>query len=324
MPSAGITHLSDGILAIDTEFARPLLDASHLIVEGGRAAFVDTGVNDSVPLLLDALGQRELDVGDVDYVFLTHIHLDHAGGAGQLMHALPNARCVIHPRGAPHMVEPAKLIAGTEAVYGVEHTREVYGVLEPIAAERIIEAEDQMWIELNGRAMQTIYTEGHARHHYVLNDPSSRGVFTGDSFGISYRELDTVAGEFIYPSATPIDFDPDAAHIAYDRILACEPDFAYLTHYSRVTDLERLAGDLHDDIEAYRRIALECATVTNRHKALEERMFDYLASRLTAHGYRGGNDAMRSVLGIDVDLNAQGLGVWLDRRQKGQQKRRQK
>jgi len=324
VPSAGITHLSDGILAIDTEFARPLLDASHLIVEGGRAAFVDTGVNDSVPLLLDALGQRELDVGDVDYVFLTHIHLDHAGGAGQLMHALPNARCVIHPRGAPHMVEPAKLIAGTEAVYGVEHTREVYGVLEPIAAERIIEAEDQMWIELNGRAMQTIYTEGHARHHYVLNDPSSRGVFTGDSFGISYRELDTVAGEFIYPSATPIDFDPDAAHIAYDRILACEPDFAYLTHYSRVTDLERLAGDLHDDIEAYRRIALECATVTNRHKALEERMFDYLASRLTAHGYRGGNDAMRSVLGIDVDLNAQGLGVWLDRRQKGQQKRRQK
>jgi len=320
MPPAGITHLNDGILAIDTEFARPLLDASHLIIEGGRAAFVDTGVNDSVPLLLDALGQQELDVGDVDYVFLTHIHLDHAGGAGKLMGALPNARCVIHPRGAPHMVEPSKLIAGVEAVYGIEETRQVYGVLEPIAADRIVVADDEMWFELNGRAMQTIYTEGHARHHYVLNDPSSRGVFTGDSFGISYRELDTVAGEFIYPSATPIDFDPDAAHIAYDRILACEPDFVYLTHYSRVADLERLAADLHGDIEAYRKIALDCATARNRQAALEESMFDYLAGRLTAHGYRGGNDAMKSMLGIDVDLNAKGLGVWLDRRQKRRNK----
>lgn len=314
--SARITHLNNGILAIDTEFARPLLDASHLIVEGGRAAFVDTGVNDSVPLLLDALGRQDLDVGDVDYVFLTHIHLDHAGGAGELMRALPNARCVLHPRGAPHMVEPSKLIAGTELVYGVEHTRTVYGVIEPIAADRIVEAEDEMWVELNGRAMQTIYTEGHARHHYVLNDPSSRGVFTGDSFGISYRELDTVAGEFIFPSATPIDFDPDAAHIAYDRILACEPEYAYLTHYSRVADLERLAANLHDDIEAYRTMALDCATATNRQTTLEESMFDYLSRRLIAHGYRGGNDAMKSMLWIDVDLNAKGLGVWLDRRQK--------
>ena len=85
LPSASITKLSDGIIAIDTEYARPLQDASHLIVAGGKAAFVDTGSNDSVPLLLDALDQQGLSAADVDYVFLTHIHLDHAGGAGLLI-----------------------------------------------------------------------------------------------------------------------------------------------------------------------------------------------------------------------------------------------
>ena len=313
MPSAGLTRLDDGITAIDTEYARPLLDASHLIVEQGRAAFVDTGVNDSVPLLLDALAQHDLDVGDVDYVFLTHIHLDHAGGAGTLMQRLPNATCVVHPRGAPHMANPEKLIAGTEAVYGAEQSRAMYGTIMPIDAARIIEADDGGWIDLNGRALQTIYTEGHARHHYVLHDPASRGVFTGDSFGISYRELDTANGEFIYPTSTPIDFDPAAAHDACDRILGLEPRYAYLTHYSRVSNLEKLAGDMHDCIDAYRAMALACANEADRQKTLEDRMFDFLAARLDAHGFAGDRDAMWSLLNIDVVLNAQGLGVWLDR-----------
>ena len=134
--------LNDGVLAIDTEYLRPLQDASHLIVEGGRAAFVDTGANDAVPLLLDALRQQDLDAGDVDYVFLTHIHLDHAGGAGLLMQQLPNARCVVHPRGAPHMVDPERLIAGTIAVYGEDRMRAMYGDIVPIDESRVVIADD--------------------------------------------------------------------------------------------------------------------------------------------------------------------------------------
>ena len=316
MALSRVIHFDAGIQAIDTEYARPMQDASHLIVEDGRAAFVDTGINSSVPLLLDALNGENLDVGDVDYVFLTHIHLDHAGGAGKLMQALPNARCVIHPRGAPHMADPTKIIAGTEAVYGVQRTREIYGTIEPIDAKRIVESTDEGWFVLNGRDLQTIYTEGHARHHYVLNDPSSRGVFAGDSFGISYREFDTDAGEFIFPSATPIDFDPDAAHVAYERILECEPDCVYLTHYSRVQDLDRLAADLHAGIEAYRAMALANESADDRPAALRQSMFDYFAERLRAHGFSGDRDTMKDILVIDVELNAQGLDVWLERRKK--------
>lgn len=310
---AGLTRLDDGICAIDTEYARPLQDASHLVVENGRAAFVDTGVNDSVPLLLDALAAHNLGPADVDYVFLTHIHLDHAGGAGKLMRLLPNARCVVHPRGAPHMIDPRKIVAGTEAVYGVEQSRRMYGTIEAIDADRIHVAEDGAWITLNGRAMQTVFTEGHARHHYVLNDPTSRGVFTGDSFGVSYRELDTANGEFIFPTSTPIDFDPAAAHASCDTILACEPRYAYLTHYSRVSNLEKLAEDMHQCLDAYKRIALDCANAKDRQAAIEKAMFEFLAGRLAEHGFAGDRDAMYSVLNIDVVLNAQGLGVWLDR-----------
>lgn len=318
MPShrAQITELDDGIVAIDTEYLRPVQDASHLIVEGGRAAFVDTGTNDSVPLLIDTLHQRDLDVADVDYVFLTHIHLDHAGGAGLLMQELPNALCVVHPRGAPHMIDPAKLVAGTEAVYGVERTREMYGVLQPLVEARVVVPDDEQWFELNGRELQVLFTEGHARHHYCLNDPTSRGVFTGDSFGVSYRELDTAAGEFIFPTTTPASFDPVEAHKSVDRIMACEPERLYLTHYSRVTDLNRLAGDMHFCIDAFCEMALANKNAGDPAAAIQAAMYDYLATRLLAHGYKGDAGAMRSVLQIDMTLNAQGLVSWLRRLEK--------
>jgi len=313
---AQITSLNDGIVAIDTEYLRPIQDASHLIIEGGRGAFVDTGANSSMPFLLDALGQQGLGVGDIDFVFLTHIHLDHAGGAGLLMQHLPNARCVVHPRGAPHMVNPERLIAGTIGVYGEEKTFEMYGDIVPIDEARVVVADDKAWFELNGRAMQTLHTEGHARHHYVLNDPTSRGVFTGDSFGISYRELDTVNGEFIYPTTTPASFDPEEAHKSVDRIMACEPEQLYLTHYSRVRDLDRLAADMHAGIDAYVAIALEHQDKEDRGAAIQDAMDEYLSTRLIEHGYKGDRDAIWSVLEIDIVLNAQGLVSWLQRLEK--------
>lgn len=311
--TAATTTFSDGIIAIDTEYARALQDASHLVVEDGRAAFIDTGVNSSVPLLLDALRQQDLDVGDVDYVILTHVHLDHAGGAGMLLQELPNARCVVHRYGAPHMIDPGKLIAGTEAVYGVEQTRETYGTICPIDASRVDIPEDGDWLSLNGRELQLINTEGHARHHHVINDPASKGVFTGDSFGVSYRELDTGRGEIVFPTSTPVQFDPAEAHIAVDRIMACEPEQLFLTHYSRVGNVQRLAGQMHAGIDAYVTLARQHEHDDNRSAALREGLLELYAGQLEDHGYSGDREMMREVLGIDIELNAQGLEVWLKR-----------
>ncbi len=314
--NAQTTQLNDGITAVDTEYMRPLQDASHLIVEGGRAAVVDTGTNDSVELLVDALRQQDLDGADVDYVFLTHIHLDHAGGAGLLMQALPNASCVVHPRGIAHMIDPTRLLAGTQAVYGVEKTREMYGDILPIDASRCEVAEDGQCFDLNGRKFKTMHTEGHALHHYSLHDPASQGVFTGDSFGISYRELDTAAGEFIFPTSTPTHFDPDAAHASIDLIMACNPKQLYLTHYSRVRDLKRLAADMHAGIDAYTKLALRHKEADDLQAAIQPDMSDYLKTAARAHGFKGDDDALQAILEIDIVLNTQGLVSWLQRLKK--------
>ena len=310
---AQTTILDHGIVAIDTEYGGLLHDASHLIVEDGRAAFVDTGVNSSVAMLLDALAQQDLDIGDVDFVILTHVHLDHAGGAGLLMRSLPNAKCVVHRYGAPHMTDPTRLVAGTEAVYGAERTQEMYGTIWPIEEKRIVVPEDEGWISLNGRPLQMINTEGHARHHHVVNDPESRGVFTGDSFGVSYREFDTSIGEIIFPTSTPVQFDPERAHIAVDRIMACEPEQLYLTHYSRVRNPERLAIQMHAGINDYVAVAREYAEDDDRLAEMRKSLLEYYVQRLAQHGYAGDREMVRSVMSIDVDLNAQGLDVWLER-----------
>ena len=212
------------------------------------------------------------------------------------------------------MIDPARLVAGTEAVYGKHRTREIYGVIQPIDEQRVIVAADEQWFDLNGRRLQTLHTEGHARHHYVLNDPRSRGVFTGDSFGVSYREHDTASGAIVFPTTTPVHFDPVEAHRAVDRIMACEPEQVYLTHYSRVRGLDRLAAEMHSGIDAYVSIALEHQADADRGEALRRELFEYYVRRLRAHGYAGDREAIASTLSIDIPLNAQGLEVWLDRR----------
>jgi glyoxylase-like metal-dependent hydrolase (beta-lactamase superfamily II) len=309
---AGTIDYPDGITAIDTEYVRPMMDASHLIVNQGRAAFVDTGTSRSVPLLLEALTSRGLAPEDVEYVLVTHVHLDHAGGAGELMAALPRATAVLHPRGARHMADPARLIEGSIQVYGEELFRSLYGRIRPIPEDRIRTVKDGDTLELSGRILEFLHTEGHARHHYCILDHGSRCIFAGDSFGLSYRELDTDKGEFIFPSTTPVQFDPEAAVATVDRLMAAEPAAIYLTHYSRVLDLPRLADDLKTDIRGYADIALDAGEATDG--ALEEALRQYMYARLDAHGCDGDPHWRESIVGDDIRLNAQGLAVWLARR----------
>ncbi len=310
--AAHITELEYGISAIDADYVRPLFDAIHLIIQDGRAAFVDTGTNHSVPLMLDALDRKDIGPAEVDYVFLTHVHLDHAGGAGALMQHLPNAKAVIHPRGAAHMVDPVKLVAGAQAVYGKDRCQELYGEPVPIDESRVVVASDEQVVDFRGRPLQCVFTEGHARHHYCLSDPASRGVFTGDSFGVSYRELDTEKGEFIFPTTTPIHFDPAEAHKAIDRIMALQPDVLYLTHYSRVTDLDRLADDMHLRLDDFVAIADQHATDNNRTVAMRKTIFEYFVEQLDAHGFRADEERFHAILDKDVELNTMGIEYWLD------------
>ncbi len=319
-PRPHITDFDHGVSAIDTEYIRPGLDASHLIVDRGEAAFVDTGTAHALPLLLGALAQKGLRPEQVRYVCVTHVHLDHAGGAGVLMQALPEATLIVHPRGARHMIDPSKLMAGTRAVYGEARTAELYGEPVPIAPGRVHTVEDEAQLTLGQRTLRFLDTPGHAYHHYSLVDDTAGAVFSGDTFGLSYRELDSPRGAFIFPTTTPVHFDLEAAHTSIDRLMAQSPQAMYLTHYSRVEALPRLAHDLHTALEKYVDIARRHGGETGaaRHSAIARALRAWLGARLDAHGTRLSAAQIDTLIGMDVELNAQGLCVWLDHQDRGQ------
>ena len=187
----------------------------------------------------------------------------------------------------------------------------MYGEILPIDTARIVVADDDDTFTFGGREVRVLHTKGHALHHYCLHDPSSGGVFTGDRFGISYREFDTDRGEFIYPTTTPPHFDPDEAHKAIDRIMGLAPSRLYLTHYSRVDDVERLAGDMHESIDGFVAIAKKHRDDERRSEAMQASMAEYLAARIVAHGYTGDDETLRDLIHWDVVLNSQGLDAWL-------------
>jgi glyoxylase-like metal-dependent hydrolase (beta-lactamase superfamily II) len=308
-----ITDYGHGISAIDSGFGRPLLDAIHLVVEGARAALVDTGTNASLPLVLEALAAKGLAPEQVDYVMLTHIHLDHAGGAGALMRALPNARLTVHPRGARHMADPARLVAGTVAVYGEAEARRMYGEILPVPADRILETPEGARLHLGGRELDFLDTPGHARHHACIRDSRSGHLFAGDMFGLSYRELDVGGRQFVFPSTTPVQFDPAAMHASIDRLLALRPEAIYITHYGQLRDVPRLGADLHRLVDAHVDAALRHGGAgAGRHAGIKSALAEILLAEARRQGWRMASDALLELMAVDLELNAQGLCAWLD------------
>jgi glyoxylase-like metal-dependent hydrolase (beta-lactamase superfamily II) len=302
-----------GITALDAEYCSHGVAAIHLIVERGRAAFVDTGTTHSLPLVLALLAEKGLSAEAVDYVMVTHVHLDHAGGAGAMMKTFPNARLVAHPRGARHMIDPSKLVAGTTAVYGEAKTRALYGELVPVPAERVVEAGEGHRIEWGARRFRFLDTPGHASHHYCLWDETHRHLFSGDTFGLSYRLFDSAQGPFLIPTTTPVQFDPVALHASVERLIALAPKTVFLTHFGGITPSRALADDLHRRLDAYLALARAADGRADRHEAMVDAMSDYLCDELRRHGAPVDEPTARAWLRNDVELNVQGLEIWLDR-----------
>jgi len=309
-----VRSCDEGVHVIDTGFHRPRFDASYLITERGRAAFVDTGTNHSVPRLLGALEARGLAPADVDFVIATHVHLDHAGGAGLLMQHLPHARLVVHPRGAPHLIDPSALMAGALAVYGQDEMTRSYGDVVGIDEERVIVTHDGMRIDLAGRPLLFIDTPGHARHHHCIWDERTRGFFTGDTFGLSYREFDTGRGAFLLPTTTPVQFEPDALRASVERMLAFDPQVMYLTHFGPVGEVQTLGRHFLEMLNELVAIGLSLANAPDRHQRLRAALQSLYLERLRAHGCTMSDAQIVELLALDIELNAQGMGVWLDRR----------
>jgi glyoxylase-like metal-dependent hydrolase (beta-lactamase superfamily II) len=308
-----LQDLGHGVYAVDTGFHRPLFDAAYLVVQQGRAAFIDTGTNHSVPRLLASLQALGLTPQAVDWVIPTHVHLDHAGGVGLLMQQLPQARVLVHPRGARHLVDPSALWAGALAVYGPEEMARSYGELQAVAAERVLVSSDGMTVQLADRPLWLIDTPGHAKHHHCIWDATSRGWFTGDTFGLSYREFDTAQAAWIMPTSTPVQFEPEALRTSVQRLLAQQPACVYVTHYGRVDDVPRLGHLLLSLLNEMEVLGRAVQGQADRHDALKRGQLEIFSRSLRAHGCTFSDEKIAGLLSIDLELNAQGMAVWLDR-----------
>jgi len=312
-------HLvAPGTWCIDTGLYRPGHTACYLIADGAELAFIDSGSANNVPGLLTLLSELDCHPEQVRYVMPTHVHLDHAGGAGALMAACPNATLVTHPRGTPHLIDPARLQAGATAVYGEAEFQRTFGNLVPVPAERVQAAEHEQTFTLGSRRIRFADTPGHANHHGCFLDERSGLWFTGDTFGLSYREFDNDGQPLMLATTTPVAFDPDAWMRSLDDLLAAMPTGMCLTHFGRVDHPVQLAGQLRSNILAHAELAL--AEETNgeegRAERLQQAVGQLLLDRAQAHQPAIDRAKAHELLALDIELNAQGLHIWLKRRAK--------
>jgi len=304
-----VSNIADGISVIDSGYFSKDFAAIYLLRQGNEVAIIETGNKYSATNVQKTLKMDGLSFSDVAYIIPTHVHLDHAGGAGELMNRCQNAQLIVHPRGARHMINPSKLIEGAMAVYGEENFNKLYGEIIPIDSSRVIEADDNFILDFEGRELKFIDTPGHARHHFCVWDKQTESMFTGDTFGISYRDLDKENEVYIFPSTSPVQFDPEALIKSIYKIMEYKPQRVCLTHFAAIKPTQKVVDQLIDGIHFVSNLAKKYATENDAELIIQDEMMSYLLKGIE----KIGNDDLefcRDRLKLDVKINTQGLIYW--------------
>lgn len=304
-----VSNIADGISVIDSGYFSKDFAAIYILRQGNEVAIIETGNKYSATNVQKALEMDGLSFSDVAYIIPTHVHLDHAGGAGELMNRCENAQLIVHPRGARHMIDPSKLIAGAIAVYGEANYKKLYGEIIPIDSSRVIEADDNFILDFEGRELKFIDTPGHARHHFCIWDEITGSMFTGDTFGVSYREFDKGNEVYIFPSTSPVQFDPEALIKSIEKLITYRPKRVCLTHFSAIDPTNKVVDQLIDGIHFVSSLAKEYASHREAEEIIEDEMMSYFLKGIK----KVGNDDLefcRDRLKLDVEINTQGLIYW--------------
>ncbi len=312
MAAAATEELGFGITRIDAGYLDPGVACFYLLESDDEYAVVETGTQYSVPVLEALLDDRGIASEQVRYVIPTHVHLDHAGGAGAMMQRFPNAQLLAHPRGARHLIDPAVLVRSSRAIYGAEAFARLYGEIIPVEAERVLEVADGQRVEFGGRSLLLRHTPGHADHHFCVWDEASKGWFSGDVFGVSYHWLRTAGGDFSMLSTTPTQFRPEELKASLQLLAEAKPERIFLTHYGALDYTDDKQRRLVQQVDDYLRISRDCAGEVS---AMEEAIMDYSVARVADMNPGVDMTGLRERFRHDAQLNAQGLSLWMQRQQ---------
>lgn len=299
--------LSDNLHCVDALYTDVGLACCYLLRDGDECALIETGTANTVANVLATLAALKIAPSQVRYIIPTHVHLDHAGGAGQLMQHFANAELLIHPKGARHMIDPTRLIASSQQVYGEALFLKLHGEIIPVAASRVRSLEDDEVVTIGTRTLRVKHTRGHADHHFCLYDERTRGWFSGDMFGASYARQRYTNGSFVIPATTPTQFDPAIYQASIKALCSVEPKQFYLTHFSALTYQPQQQEQLLRQLDEYAILGQQFAGDV---VALEEQVLDVTRRELQQIISDTEAEAEIHSLRADAKLNAQGIAWW--------------
>ena len=246
MRSVAALALEPDLWLLDLEFqGRPAVVGAYLITGREGHTLIETGPGSTLPALERAVAAAGVAFDEITQIAVTHIHLDHAGAAGSLLRRLPGARLYVHPAGAPHMVDPAKLLASATRIYG-DRMDALWGAFEPCPADRVTVLADDAELRCGGRTLRALHTPGHASHHIAFHDGERGTLFTGDVGGVRLQ-----GASYVRPPTPPPDIDIELWHQSVERIRATKPRALDLTHFGRFTDPKRHLDELLARLDAW-------------------------------------------------------------------------
>lgn len=271
---------------------------------------IETSASPSVPFIIDGLKELDYSPEDIKYIIVTHIHLDHAGGAGLLLEQCPNAKVIVHPKGLRHLSNPSRLIAGARAVYG-EKFDALFNPILPIPEDRLIAMNDQDTLTIGEGCTLTFYdTPGHANHHFSIYHPKVNGVFTGDTSGIRYPALLEEGIELYLPSTSPNQFDPAKMLQSIQIYKNLNLNFLFFGHFGMSNHPDEVYSQVSFWLEEFVHSAKEAISKSQVPQEQILHTIKDLLGKISSHLYERGlrrDHTVFELLKLDLEVSAMGL-----------------
>ncbi|MEI4769165.1 MBL fold metallo-hydrolase [Psychrobacillus sp. FJAT-51614] len=283
------------------------------VIQEEELTIVETGPTPSVKYVKEGLEALGISLDQVKYIIVTHIHLDHAGGAGVLIKECPNAKVVVHPKGARHLADPKRLVAGAKAVYG-EKFSELFEPILPIEEELLLIKDDGDTLKIGPNCtLKFLDTPGHAKHHFSIYDPISNGVFTGDTVGVRYEQLIADNIQLFLPSTSPNQFDPIEMQRAIDRMKGMNLDFIYYGHFGMTNNPNEALNQVSDWLPVFMEKARGIVAEQKGHLELSQELLDKVRSHLREQNVPDDHEVY-DIIQLDMKVSAMGLIDYLSKK----------
>lgn len=307
--------IADHLYSIDTnDLGLKNRTTSYIIVDD-KIALIETSASPSIPYILNALEELHIKPSDIDYLILTHIHLDHADGAGVMMKYCPNATVLVHPKGVRHLVDPSRLIASARSVYG-ENFDAIFGEILPIQEKQLYAIGDREIIRLGSSTLTFYYTKGHANHHISIHESLTNGMFVGDTTGVYYPDMTGEEFDVILPSTSPNQFDPNLMEDSIQLFEKIKPNVLYFGHYGSYTHPQFAYAEVRRYLpifmDAGRQTMKEETDFTKQVQRTEEILTNSIFAELQTKGLSKDHPVFK-IIPLDLAVSAMGIIDYLSK-----------